>query len=206
MLLLKMQYKYEWLGVLKRVQCLIDKATELNIKKRLETCGDKPACGVGCCECCKDHVIPVSAPEICGAMWYLGTVVSGVIKETVLKNIMNRNRVDCPFLVEGVCAVYPFRFLACRQFHVYGTRCIGHEDVIALRPGDILYPDNDVKKKALLLLSTLYNVNSELIVDELFLKKFIMDVSAPIHLWDISCVDKLLFQLENNMLHYRVVL
>ena len=44
----------------------------------------------------------------------------------------------CPFLVEGQCAGYALRPMACREFVVFGRTCLLGEEPHRTRPGDML--------------------------------------------------------------------
>jgi len=196
------KFAYPWLPTLLKAHALVDQAVNLSLKREFAATGRRLACKKGCHDCCY-HIIPVSAPEIAGALWYLTQHTSAALRTQVLHNLNASNGNNCPFLIDTICSVYPLRFMACRQFIIFDAPCPGNEDVSLTRSADLLTPDRRLKMKAFEQLATLYALTPQLPLDEKFLRQFIMDVSAPVHTWNFAKSEMILFQLENKMLRYQ---
>lgn len=114
--------------------------------------GRAPACAKGCDRCCRDHVIPVTPPEVLGLGWYAAEKLEGPVREAVAR-AMERPGAGgaCPFLYQGACAVYPVRPLACREYVVLGAPCALGEDAAASRLADVVRPPRGALREALRL-------------------------------------------------------
>ncbi|MBF0480435.1 MAG: YkgJ family cysteine cluster protein [Desulfovibrionaceae bacterium] len=196
------QPTYHWLPALLKAHALVDKAVKSSLENEAASTRRRPACKKGCDDCCS-HVIPVSAPEIAGALWQLTRRTSAGLRARVQRNLHAARGRACPFLVDATCSIYPLRFMACRQFIIFGAPCPGGEDVSLTRGGDLLTPDRNLKLKAFEQLATLYGLRPQLSADEKFLRRFIMDVSPPMQDWDFARSETILLQLEKKMLCYR---
>ena len=180
---------------------LVDQAVSLARKEVLATQGLATACARGCCHCCR-HTIPASAPEMAGALWYLAERTPGGVRSPVRENLHRANRTVCPFLHGSVCSVYPMRFMACRQFMVFTIPCAAGEDIWQTRHQDILVPAPGPKAQAFAQLATLYGVELQAPLDHAFLRRFVMDVSPPLHMWNLNAPDLIIKELEQGMLQY----
>jgi hypothetical protein len=196
------KYSYPWLPTLLKAHALVDRAVKLSLDREYAATGRRPACTKGCDDCCR-HVIPVSAPEIGGALWHLAERGSPRLREKVRQHFAAPRANACPFLVDAACAVYPLRFMACRQFVIFNAPCPGNADVSLTRGGDLLTPDFPLKMQAFAQLATLYGVAPGAALEANFLREFIMAVSAPIQAWDFAKSDMILVTLEKNLLRYQ---
>lgn len=192
---------HHWLSTLQKMHALVDRAVSISRKEVFTSHGLSTACAKGCNHCCR-HVIPASAPELAGALWHLGEHVPGAVRSHVRENLHIEHRTACPFLHNEVCSVYPMRFMACRQFMVYDHPCSAGENVWETRPQDLLLPAPGPKMEAFALLATLYGVELQHPPDPVFLRRFVMDVSAPLHMWNLNTSALILAELEQGMLHY----
>lgn len=104
--------------------------------------GRSLACDKGCSHCCRSHTsIPVYPLEVIGIYWYVIQKLDREQQARLQKPLKSHQSGDpCPFLVDGICAVHPLRFLACRHFNVFDTTCKAGEDAFFTRRSDVLTP------------------------------------------------------------------
>ena len=180
----------------------MDQAARLGLERMPPPHQGQLACGPGCAHCCRG-TIPVSAPELAGALRHMAGQCSAPQRLRLERNLRQRVADQCPFLIDEKCGVYAMRFFACRQFFIFGQPCRANENVWETRNGDIPRPDRTTKHKALLALATLYNVASPDKETPSFLHTFIMDVSPPLSQWDLRNPHKILAAMDEHILHYR---
>ena len=78
-------------------------------------------CKRGCAYCCREGEYPVSELEYIGMMLYYNSLDNN-LKDIINENITNllakkrKKYYECPFLIEGNCAIYPARPIICRTF------------------------------------------------------------------------------------------
>jgi hypothetical protein len=179
-----------WLEGLLKAYALVDQSVSAALAKEKAARERSPVCGPGCCRCC-GHIIPVSAVEMAGAMWHLGQKVPAAKRNVILRRFGRISQESCPFLLEGQCLVYALRFMACRQFWVFGVACRAGEDVLTSREDDVLRPDTDLKMLAFAKLRTIYGMQDDGVVDKKSLYGFIKRVSLPIQMWRMHPVKSL---------------
>jgi uncharacterized protein len=109
------------------------------------------ACSRGCSACCRSHTtIPVFPLELVGVYWYATEKLTGDIRPRLIEKLQRyQPGTPCPFLVDGICAIHPMRFLACRHFNVFGTPCAEGEDAYYTRRHDVLTPIRSYQDRAL---------------------------------------------------------
>ena len=78
-------------------------------------------CKKGCAYCCQEGEYPLSELEYINTMFYYNTLPNDVKtrvnnKIKTLLNQKNLGLYECPFLIDGVCSVYPARSIICRTF------------------------------------------------------------------------------------------
>ena len=119
--------------------------------------GRRVACGPGCAVCCRQP-IPVTPLEfLCMRAWLhlRGAAESRAWLEAQLLTRIREEpsplRRPCPFLLDGACAVYAVRPLACRRYLVLDRRCAPGEDCATDRPEDMLVPARRALRAALAL-------------------------------------------------------
>jgi len=120
----------------------------------------------------------------------------------IAHRLLRRPQGECPFLLDGRCAVYPLRFFACRQFFIFGAACAADEDVWETRREDIPCPGRQAKLQAFALLATLYEAEGRGPGQAAFLDRFIRDVSAPLHLWNLCQPETIIAGLDQAHLRY----
>lgn len=127
--------KYAWLPPLLDTYYTSDVAVEEDLAQR----DIKPACHSGCHACCLKPTVPVTAPELIGISWFASEVLAGELRAKVKQRLIeHESRLECPFLIDRKCSIYPMRPLACRQFLVTQRPCEIGEDPLETRPGDIV--------------------------------------------------------------------
>lgn len=200
-------FTYHWLPTLGKIYALVDQAVAVSRVQAAALPGPGTACAQGCAHCCR-QAIPASTPEIAGAMWFLAQRAPGAVRkhmrETLLagRNDDSESDTVCPFLLGSTCAVYPMRFMACRQFMIFGQPCAAGENVWETRSRDLLIPSLPHKLQAFALLASLYGVVIKEPLDPAFLRTFIMDVSAPVQSWNLNLPELFFGELEQGLLKY----
>lgn len=119
--------------------------------------GRSLACGPGCDACCRQP-IPVTPLEFLLMRAWLRFRAPADSRARLEAQLPTRLRDEpsplrrpCPFLLEGGCAVYVARPLACRRYLVLDRRCAPGEDCSASRPEDLLVPARHALYAALAL-------------------------------------------------------
>lgn len=188
-----------WLTGIRKVQSLLDAATGIGIDRMRRAGGPGGAglaCRPGCDQCCRESIIPVSAPEVGAALVHLLERTPGPTRGRVLRNLRERQDGQCPFLLESTCSVYADRFLACRQFHIFGAPCLDGGNVWTLRRADIPRPDPDKRLQALRVLASLSGEPAEGMTPD-WLEDFLKQVSPSLHSWDLRSPRRLLALLDD---------
>lgn len=121
------------------------------------------ACRKGCSNCCKTHRdIPIYPIEIVGIYWFVCEKIDNPLREKIRLSLIEHNsQRPCPFVIDGVCSIYPMRPLACRQFNVFGRPCSEGEDAYYTRKQDVLVPSENYLGRALYETAPFYGVFSE---------------------------------------------
>jgi Fe-S-cluster containining protein len=155
--------KYYWLPMILDAYHAIDSANSVGIPQEEKKRAQKLACHKGCSNCCLASIVPVSIIELSGISWYCTEQLNGPIRTQVKAQLTSNytESLHCPFLVEGVCSIYPIRPIACRQFHVFGTPCLPKEDALKTRPQDIWSPGIETSKKVLEKILPYYGITSK---------------------------------------------
>lgn len=139
--------RYPWLPILLDSYVIADYERQLDIKNEMARRGEDIACHKACFNCCTSHEIPITAFELTGISWYYSEVCEADIRKQIKPRLLNHNRiVECPFLLNTICSIYPVRPLACRDFFVFGNPCKKGEDPFVTRPHDMLPINRDVSK------------------------------------------------------------
>lgn len=150
----------KWLPILLNAYAFL----ENSLQAQLQRLPQAPACGPGCTPCCHQP-IPATPPEILGIRFSLTEgIVTQEAAQAVATFVPPQEKPSgplqwaCPFLLNGVCAVYPVRPFACRRFMVFHTRCAFGEDVPTERPQDLFSPSQKALLHALRLTLPLYSM------------------------------------------------
>lgn len=123
-----------------KAQAVTDTGVRLAVRQEAALRGAEPACSENCAGCCASGRTAATAVEVAGALWYLGHGASPFSDQASQRFISRDLDQGCPFLIEGSCAVYPMRFLSCRQLVVFGRACSQGEDPVRSRRADLLTP------------------------------------------------------------------
>ena len=111
-------------------------ALDAGIGRAIAASNRRPACRTGCFACCRQP-IPASTLEILGLRWFALEGLKPAARRSLARSL-GQIGTDCPFLGSGVCAVYPLRPMACREFVMLGGACRPGEQPERTRPGDLL--------------------------------------------------------------------
>ncbi len=133
------------LGPVLAAAVFLDRSLHKELEAALASGGRTLACKAGCFACCSQP-IPLSLAEVLAIKAFLR--LSGVEPGDGKK--------ACPFLNEGLCAVYPVRPFACRRYLVFNQICTANEDPTITRPEDVLRPSQADLFKALCLTLPVY--------------------------------------------------
>lgn len=141
---------------------IMDKGVSEDIDK-LKKKGKKLACKKGCSNCCKTHRdIPIYPIEIVGIYWYVMEKIEEPLYSQIKNSLIKHKKGEpCPFLIDEVCAIYPMRPLACRQFNVFNRTCEPKEDPFYMRNEDVMKPSQNYLGKALYETTPFYGIYEE---------------------------------------------
>lgn len=130
-----------WLPLLLEAQAAVDAGVAAGLRER-ERQGARLACRRGCTVCCRTQSdIAVFPLELVGLSWFAVEKLEGAPRAAVRTQLAAHARGGpCPFLVDGSCAVYPVRPMACRSFCVFNAPCAEGEDPWHTRNADVLAP------------------------------------------------------------------
>ena len=107
---------------------------------------DKIKCRRGCSDCCKNANFPLSLLEMKYLM-YGFSKLEKEIHDKVRDNInlaikQNKDEYDCPFLLNDVCSVYPYRPIICRVYGLAYKRTDGIVNLPCCSPNGLNYGKN----------------------------------------------------------------
>ena len=140
--------QYSWLPILLDAYAIDDYERKADVLRAATKKDLNVACHRGCANCCRVHAIPVMALEFMGISWYLLEICDQDLRKQIGPRLLNCARsAECPFLLSSVCAIYPVRPLACRDFFVLGEPCGADEDLLSTRPHSIHPPNLEVSRR-----------------------------------------------------------
>lgn len=185
--------KYEWLPMLLQAYYQNDLGTYQEMQGLLSKVTAKIACQKGCYKCCINQTVPITQIELMGISWYVSEGISDLnLKEKLHSQmIQHKNNQACPFLLNGECAIYPLRPIACREFHVLRNPCASGEDVLLTRPGDIWGPSRAIGRKTATKLLPFYGFKKPREIEMAFEAGFIHENTQNMHLIDWAEMAKL---------------
>lgn len=142
-----------WLTALIEACSILDRG----VARGVAASGRTPSCCAGCHACCS-QLIPISTIETLGLRWFALSHLRGDMALAVGRALLAQRQEPCPFLVDGVCAVYPLRPLACREYIVFGSPCLAGERPDVSRPHDVLPLPRIAQLQAFTVLLPFYGV------------------------------------------------
>ena len=100
---------------------------DYKLKKMFEEQAPFIKCKIGCSYCCKEGEYPLSELEFVDLMLYYNELdgnIRGAINENISRLLESKRQkfYECPFLIKGVCSVYPARPIICRTFGLISIR------------------------------------------------------------------------------------
>ena len=139
--------RHPWLTILLDTYYILTTGTALALKDEEARRGQTVGCGSGCAGCCMRPEVPVTLLEVLGMWWFVMEKLPPGPREQLKQRLINHTGgLQCPFLVEARCIVYPVRPLACRFLHVFGTPCKPEEIPVQDRPQDVWLPREAVPR------------------------------------------------------------
>jgi Fe-S-cluster containining protein len=185
--------RYDWLSMLLQAYYQNDLGTYQEMQELLTNAGAKIACQKGCYRCCINQAVPITEIELMGISWYVSEGICDLNVKEKLRSQMreHKNNRTCPFLLNGECAIYPLRPIACREFHVTRKPCASGEDVLFSRSGDIWYPSRAVGRKTAAQLLPFYGFRKPKEIDMAFEAGFIHKNTRDMHSIDWAEMAKL---------------
>lgn len=158
-----------WLTALIEAGSIIDHGVD----RAVALSGRVPACHAGCHACCSQP-IPVSTIEIQGLRWFALSHLSGDLAKRVGEALTMQRQAPCPFLMDGACAVYPMRPLACREYIVFSQPCRLGERPEQTRPHDVLPLARTAQLQAFTVLLPFYGVRGGAARDEALQNRLVL--------------------------------
>ena len=158
-----------WLTALIEAGSIIDHGVD----RAVALSGRVPACRAGCHACCSQP-IPVSTIETQGLRWFALSHLSGDLARKVGEALTMQRQAPCPFLVDGACAVYPMRPLACREYIVFNQPCRLGERPEQTRPLDVLPLARTAQLQAFTVLLPFYGVRGGAARDEALQNRLVL--------------------------------
>jgi hypothetical protein len=133
--------QYGWLTMLLDAYYALQVGTGILLDEEQRKRGFNIACSVGCTSCCLRPEVPVTQLELLGIWWYVMNKMDPGVRFRLNQRLMqHRKSIECPFLIESECSIYPVRPLACRFLHVFGPSCRPEEIPVNDRPSDVWLP------------------------------------------------------------------
>ncbi|EKO37623.1 MAG: putative Fe-S oxidoreductase [Solidesulfovibrio magneticus str. Maddingley MBC34] len=158
-----------WLTALIEAGSIIDQGVD----RAVALSGRVPACRAGCHACCSQP-IPVSTIETQGLRWFALSHLNGDLARKVGEALTMQRQAPCPFLVDGACAVYPMRPLACREYIVFNQPCRLGERPEQTRPLDVLPLARTAQLQAFTVLLPFYGVRGGAARDEALQNRLVL--------------------------------
>ncbi len=149
-----------WLSLLLEAYAVIDRGVSIAISRQKRKHNKRPACRERCAACCRTNTdIPVYPLELAGITWYVAEKLQQPVRDTLEQQLSSRSsEPPCPFLIDGICSIYPVRPVACRQYIVLGRPCAQNEDPYHTRPEDLLTPIQDFTDEAFFIMLPFYGI------------------------------------------------
>ncbi len=142
------------------------------------------ACHKGCHACCLKPDVPVSELEVRGISFYVSEVMNFEDQKKLVPRLRNhKEKLECPFLINQICSIYPVRPLACRGFVVYKTPCAIGQDPVKTRPENVHPPSTKMGRRVAMRFfeSDIYNLKTIEDKTKAFEEGVIPKTSRPMH-------------------------
>ncbi len=152
-----------WLAALLDGYAIADAGVAIAIANEIKRRKKRLACGKGCGSCCETQKdVPLYPHELVGIYWYVMEKMATPEREGLKSRLASHAAgLPCPFLIRGSCVIHPLRPLGCRQFNVFGSRCLPDEDPFFTRRGGVLTPLVEYTDRAFAAVISFYDTNEK---------------------------------------------
>lgn len=193
------EQKYPWLTAVLDAYYINDAKVDEHLAK-VSKKGTAVACHKGCDTCCLKPTVPFIDPELAAISWYASEVLSGEARTEVKERLLDHEaRLECPFLIDGACSIYPVRPLACRQFLVKSKPCALGEDMVSDRPQDVIpLPRETLIRPVALRLLDHYEFKSPTAKRKAFETGFIHARAKNMHEFDWKIIAKAMEHFDRD--------
>ena len=190
--------QYAWLKPILDAFYISDAQVDEHLAK-LARQGVTPACHKGCHACCLRPTVPFTEPELMAISWYASEVLAGETRQTVKQRLRNHDQtLECPFLVDRACSIYPVRPLICRQFLVKGQPCGVDEDITETRLDDVIpLPRDTVIRPVAMRLMDHYKFKSATAKRKAFEAGFIAQNAREMHEYNWNAIADTMGHFDN---------
>lgn len=175
--------RHPWLAYLFDLYARIDASVAEAFEFAAKAAPGVPCgCGKGCHGCCH-QTIPVTPLEVAGLAWYVKEEMAPELRAALEKRPFKQGPggVTCAFLLQGTCAVYPVRPIACRRFLVMRRACEVGEDPVKTRLEDILVPSRKAMLEAVARTLPYYEALGIPIPEDMDIASFIEERGASLY-------------------------
>ena len=171
--------KHPWLTILLDTYYTLSTGTALAKGAEEARRRDKVACGPGCVGCCLRPQVPISQLELLGIWWYFMEKLPEEARARLRERLYSHRRsLECPFLMDARCAIYPLRPLACRFLHVFGSPCKHEEIPVESRPRDIWFPGEEIIRPAMTTMLVYFGFATPEAAREAWHQDYLLSVSS----------------------------
>jgi len=149
--------RHPWLSYLFDCYALVDASVAQALAEAMKDSARREkhtGCAKGCDTCCR-QAIPVTPLEAAGLRWYVREKMTEQTRAALMAQLGTTGSGGpgspsprCPFLLDGSCAAYPMRPVACRRYMVLGAPCAPGEDPTVTRPEQMLQPSRKAMNAA----------------------------------------------------------
>jgi len=190
--------KYDWLPILLDTYHIVDIGISIELPEEEKRRGAKTACHEGCSNCCLNPIVPITPLELSGISWYASEKLMGDLRTTLKKQLLNHTKTSsCPFLVDALCAIYPLRPLACRQFFVFNKPCGWKEDISKTRPHDAWTHSRSIARRAAIAMLPFYSIKKREEQIKAFENGYIAEIAKPMHRFPWEQIYKIMLAFDH---------
>lgn len=174
--------RHPWLSILLDAYHVIDVGVSIELEQEEEKRRVRVTCRKGCSNCCLRPNVPMTPLEELGISWFVTEKLQGDVREAIRKQLLiHRDTLQCPFLIDSLCSIYPVRPVACRIFFVFGKQCQPGEHLELTRPNDIWTHSRDLGRRVAMTVLPFYGITGKRNKIQAFEDGYIASISRPMH-------------------------